>query len=61
MTKAEQELFIVEAACRERAARQVLTLSLLRSDLPAEEAVVTAWRLLDRAATFRRLSGEKAA
>jgi len=57
----EQEQLVAEAACRERAARQVLTLSLLRSDLPAEEAVVTAWRLLDRAATFRRLSGEKAA
>jgi len=59
--KTEREKFLVEAVCRERAARQVLTLSLLRSDLPAEEAVVTAWRLLDRAATFRRLSGEEAA
>jgi len=52
---------VAEAACRERAARQVLLLSLLRSDFPAEEAVVQAWRLLDRAATFRELGEEAAA
>lgn len=57
----EQEQLVAEAACRERAARQVLLLSLLRSDFPAEEAVVQAWRLLDRAATFRELGEEAAA
>ena len=56
-----------DPACAAQVASAIADEINARSDdfafaaLSAEEAVVTAWRLLDRAATFRRLSGEEAA